>query len=145
MKKVYILILLLSVILCNSKLQAQEKNYKEGSTWSVSFVKANANMGKDYLNSLKGTWKAVHDEAVKEGIIVSYKILSGMASNPEDWDIMLMVEYKSLASIEGNDDKWDAIYKNIVGNDESMKKLNETRANMRSIYGGKLLREIIYK
>jgi hypothetical protein len=145
MKKVYILILMFSTILCYTKLQAQDRTYKEGSTWSVSFVKLNANMSEDYLNSLKGTWKAVHDEAVKQGIIVSYKILSGMASNPGDWDIMLMVEYKSLSSIEGNDEKWDAIYKNVVGNEDSMKKLNETRSNMRSIYGGKLLREIIYK
>ena len=56
-----------------------------------------------------------------------------------------MAEYKDLASMDGNEDKWDAIYKNIVGSDDAMKKLNDSRANMRSIYGGKVLREIIYK
>jgi len=55
----------------------------------VSFIKTNANMSEDYIKSLKTTWKAVHDEAIKQGLILSYKILVGTAANPEDWDIML--------------------------------------------------------
>jgi 5-bromo-4-chloroindolyl phosphate hydrolysis protein len=110
----------------------------------VSFIKTNANMSEDYIKSLKTTWKAVHDEAIKQGLILSYKILVGTAANPEDWDIMLLAEYKNLASMDGTEDKWDAIEKKVVGNDDAQKKLNETRVNMRTIYGGKMLREVIF-
>ena len=102
-------------------------------------------MTVEYLNNLKNNWKAIHDEAVKQGVIVSYKILQGAAANPEDWDIMLMTEYKNLASMDGADEKYEAISKKIVGGEEAAKKLNESRVNMRTIYGGKMLREIIYK
>jgi hypothetical protein len=145
MKKNLPFILLFLSIWMSASLFAQEKTYKEGSVWAVSFVKVNANMGKDYLNSLSNTWKSTHDEAVKQGLILSYKILSGPSSNPDDWNIMLMTEYKDLASMDGNNDKWDAISKKVIGSDEALKKLNESRTTMRTIYGDKMLREIVYK
>ena len=128
----------------SSMAYTQEKAYKDGSVWAVSFIKVNANMGDEYIKNLKGTWNAVHAEAVKQGLILSYKVLAGSASNPDDWDIMLMAEYKNLASMEGYDAKWDAIYKKQVGDEETMKKLNESRINMRTIYGEKQLREVIF-
>jgi hypothetical protein len=71
--------------------------------------------------------------------------LEGTASNPDDWQIMLLVEYKNLASMEGNDDKWDAISAKVVGSEEDQKKLREIRVNMRTMYGTKLMREVVYK
>jgi hypothetical protein len=124
---------------------AQDRLYKEGSVWSVSLIKTNTGMGEDYLNSLKTTWKAVHDEAIKQGLVLSYKILEGEAANPQDFNILLLVEYKNLASMEGNDDKWDALYKKTIGDESTMKNLRESRVSMRTIYGGKLMREIVYK
>jgi hypothetical protein len=47
--------------------------------------------------------------------------------------------------MDGQDDKWDAIEKKVMGSEDNMKKLNETRVNMRTIYGTKLLREVIFK
>jgi hypothetical protein len=123
---------------------AQDRGYKHGSVWSIGFIKTGANMSMDYIKSLKTTWKAVNDEAVKQGLILSYKILEGAAANPDDWNIMLMQEYKNMGAMDGNEDKWDALEKKVVGNEDAQKKLNETRVNMRTIYGGKLLREIIY-
>jgi hypothetical protein len=138
--------LLLLVVLLSAAITtfAQDRGYKHGSVWSVGFIKTGANMSEDYIKSLKTTWKAVSDEALKQGLILSYKILDGTAANPDDWNIMLMQEFKNMASLDGNEDKWDALEKKVVGNDDAMKKLNETRVNMRTIYGGKLLREVIY-
>ena len=112
---------------------------------TVAFVQVKNGMGVDYINSLKTTWRAVQEEGIKQGLILSYKILEGNASNPDDWQIMLMVEYKNLASMEGNDEKWDAIQKKVVGNEEDQKKLRELRVNMRTMYGTKLMREVVYK
>ena len=124
---------------------AQDKPYKDGTVWTVGFIKTEANMNDAYLKSLKTTWISVHEEAVKQGLILSYKVLAGEAANPGDWDIMLMTEYKSLAAMEGQEEKWDAIYTKVVGNEDASKKLNESRVNMRTIYGGKMLREISFK
>jgi hypothetical protein len=142
--RILLVIVLLAVVFCTGSI-AQNRTYKDGSAWTVSFVQIKNGQGVDYLNSLKTTWKAVQDEAIKQGLILSYKILEGTASNPDDWHILLLVEYKNLASMEGNDDKWDAIQAKVVGNEEDQKKLREIRVNMRTMYGTKLMREVVYK
>jgi hypothetical protein len=145
MKSVYTLIILAFALTFGTSAFAQEKSYKDGSVWQVGFIKVGANMHVEYLNNLKSNWEATHAEAVKQGLILSYKILHGTAANPDDWDVMLMTEYKSLAAMEGIDDKWQAISKKVIGGEEAMKKLNESRVSMRTIYGGKLLKEVVYK
>ena len=145
MKTKILFVIVLLVVVISTDSMAQERTYKDGSAWTVSFVQIKNGQGVDYLNSLKTTWEAVQDEAIKQGLIVSYKIFEGTASNPDDWQIMLMVEYKNMASMEGNEDKWDAIQKKVVGNEEDQKKLREIRMNMRTMYGTKLLHEVVYK
>jgi len=145
MKTTMKIMLVALVLLTGTHAFSQNRQYTEGSVWNVSFVKTNSGMGQDYLNNLKTTWKAVHDEALKQGLILSYKILDGEAANPQDFDILLLVEYKNLASMDGTDDKWDAIYKKTIGDEATMKNLRESRVSMRTIYGGKLMREIVYK
>jgi hypothetical protein len=144
MKSITRLILFAVLLTAATVTFGQDRGYKHGSVWSVGFIKTNANMSQDYLKSLKTTWKAVNDEAVKQGLILSYKILEGNAATPDDWNIMLIQEYKNMGAMDNIEDKWDAIQKKVVGNEDAMKKLNETRVSMRTIYGGKLLREIIY-
>lgn len=139
------LLVLAIALISSSNLQAQERTYKNGTVWQVGFIKLSANMSVDYLNNLKENWKATHDEAVKQGVILSYKILVGAAANPEDWDVMLMTEYKNLEAVDAAEGKWESISKKIIGGEDAAKKLNESRVSMRTIYGGKLLREIIYK
>jgi hypothetical protein len=145
MKKPINILLVVIAMTIGVSAYAQDKAFKDGTVWSVSLIKSTSNMGEQYLTNLKTTWVAVHDEAVKQGLILSYKVLSGSSSNPGDWDIMLLVEYKNLASMEGQDDKWDAIFKKVVGNEDAQKKLAESRVSMRTIYGEKLMREVSYK
>lgn len=123
---------------------AQDRSYKDGTVWTMSFIKVNPGQDETYLNSLKTSWKAVHDEGIKQGLILSYKILAGNASSPNDWNLVLMVEYKNLASMEGNDEKWDAIQAKVLP-PADMKKLMESRVAVRTIYGDKLMREVVFK
>ena len=145
MKTTMKIMLLVIAMTMGMRSIAQDRTYKEGSVWNIQFVRTNAGQGVDYLNSLKTTWKAVQDEALKQGLILSYKILDGEAANSQDFDILLMTEFKNLASMEGMEDKWDAISKKVVGDMAAMKTLRDSRVSMRTINGGKLMREIVYK
>jgi hypothetical protein len=145
MKTTFKITLLLVLLASSMRIFAQDRVYTEGSVWNVSFIKTTSGMEDAYIKNLKTTWKAVHDEALKSGLILSYKILIGTSSNPQDWDMMLLVEYKNLASLEGTEDKWDTIFKKVVGNDDEMNKLMATRVSQRTIFGEKILREVVYK
>jgi len=85
------------------------------------------------------------EEAKKEGLIVSYKILQGNPSNEDDFNLMLMIENKNLASLdpdETRDAKFDAIEKRIK--DKMGDKYQSTITNyeeIRQLQGTKIMRE----
>lgn len=129
---------------------AQDKDlYDGGTVWSLTFVRTKANKSDDYLKGLANTWVANMEEAKKEGLIVSYKILQGNASNKEDFDLVLMIENKNLAAFDpdkNREAKFDAIEKKIK--EKMGDKYESTITNydeIRELRGTKLMREIYLK
>lgn len=124
--------------------------YDEGSVWNLTFVKLKANMGDDYLKGLSKTWKASMDELVKQKLIKSYKILLGEASNPDDFDLILMTEVENFAAYDPDpvkDAKRDEIEKKVkeaLGGEEFQKTV-ANYSTLREITGRKTMREIFLK
>ncbi|MGB5896532.1 MAG: hypothetical protein WBG58_20335 [Ignavibacteriaceae bacterium] len=123
--------------------------YDQGTVWSLTFIRTGANVADDYLKDLTKTWKASMDEALKEGLIVSYKVLLGAPANEEDYNIVLMIENENMAVFDYNperDAKFDAIQKKVA---ESMEGefdgTVKNYENLRKLYGTKLMREIYLK
>jgi hypothetical protein len=124
---------------------AQELPYTEGSVWQVTFVRTQPGMQLKYLENLQANWKKVMDEGKKQGLILSYRILSGAAATMDDWDLMLMVEMKNMAMLDGLDDKFMEIEKKVVGSEEKADALMMDLSQIREIMGSKLTREVTLK
>ena len=141
-----LLSLLVAVLaLCTQATIAQDKPYREGTVWSVSFIRVKPGMLDMYLRDLAVARNNVMIEAKRQGLIVSEKILSGDAAGRDDWDLMLMVEYKNWAALDGLQDKFDAVALKMVGSEEKRMQLRVKRNDLREILGGKTLQEIIFK
>ena len=152
MKTVFIFSFLFSLLFLFSTEQTSAQSedlYKDGTVWTVTFVRTAANRSDDYLKGLAQTWVANMEEAKKEGLIVSYKILKGNAANEDDFDLLLMIEDKNMAALdpdESRDAKFDAIEKRIK--DKMGDKYDATITNydeIRDLLGTKLMREIHLK
>jgi hypothetical protein len=139
------LVTLASIALSPGGAVAQTRPYTEGSVWFLTMIRTTAGFEDDYLRSLASTWKRVSDEGKKEGVIVSYKILSGNAVGPDDWDLLLMVELKNWAAFDGIRDKFEAIQKRIIGGDEAQRQLATKRLEIRRILGSKNAQELFLK
>lgn len=123
--------------------------YDQGTVWSLTFIRTGANVADDYLKDLTKTWKASMDEALKEDLIVSYKVLLGAPANEEDYNIVLMIENENMAVFDDDPEreaKFDAIQKKVA---ESMEGefdgTVKNYENIRKLYGTKLMREIYLK
>jgi hypothetical protein len=123
----------------------QELPYNEGTVWEVSFIRTTTGMNNEYLRNLGANWRQNCEEAKKQGLIISYKILSGYAANQEDWDLMLMIEYQNMAALDGANEKWESISAKMIGSQEVQKDGYTKRAEMREIFGWKIVREIVLK
>lgn len=124
---------------------AQGLPYKEGSVWSVGFVKTKPGMTNDYYRNLADNWQKVNEAAKKEGLVLSCKILYGPAANTEDWDIMLLVEYKNMAAMDGMAERMETLTAKMMGPEDQRKAGAMKRNEIRDYLGAKLVREIILK
>ena len=119
--------------------------YTEGPVWTISMIKTKPGMADDYLKNLAQIYKAVNDEAKKQGIIMDYKILLGNDSTPQDFDILLMQEFKNMAAFDGLREKTDPIAKKLIGSEDVQRQGAVKRMEIREIMGNKLMREITLK
>jgi hypothetical protein len=124
--------------------RADEIPYKEGSVWSVVFIRTEANLTKEYLKELSYYWQTLMDKAKEERLILSYKVLLGSAANRKDFDLMLMIEFKNMASLDNTSKKWEALEKKLFTKKKT-DAIIQKYAKVRELIGEKLMREIHLK
>ncbi len=119
--------------------------YTEGTVWNVTMVKVKPGLGDQYLKGLARTFKGSLDEAKKQNLIISYKVLLGDAATPNDFNILLMVESKNMAALDNGREKFDPIARKTTGSVEEQEKTAVQRLDIREIMGAKLMREVTLK
>ncbi len=117
--------------------------YRNGSVWNVAFIKMKPGMETAYLNYIATDWKRNQESMKKEGLIVSYKVLTTEAHGSADFNIMLMTEYKDLATMEANEAKADNLAQTVMGNDQKQMQGYRERLEIREVLQDRLAREII--
>jgi hypothetical protein len=119
--------------------------YNEGSVWTLTMIKTKTGLSDEYIKQITGTVKPVYDEQKKRKIILDYKILSGEASSPQDFNILILVEYPNWAAFDGLRDKTDPILEKVMGSEQQQRDLAVKRLDVREILGAKTMREITLK
>ena len=134
----------LSVLIVAVTAYSQVKRpFHNGSVWNIAFIRMKPGMETAYLNYLAGPWKNNQEAMKKEGLVLSYKVITTEGHTPGDWNVMLMTEYKNLASLEANEDKADTIVQQVVGDDEKQRQGYRERLEIREVMGDRLAREIV--
>ena len=134
-----VLILTLSVVI----VAQVSRPYRNGTVWDVAFIKMKPGMETAYLNYIATDWKRNQEASKKDGLIVSYKVLTTEAHGSTDWNIMLMTEYKDMATMEANEAKADALLQKVIGDDRKQMQGYRERLEIREVMGNRLAREII--
>lgn len=146
MKK-YLILAVGALFLTGARLCPAQSDapYTEGTVWDVTMVRTKPGMDDQYLKGLAKSFKGTLDEAKKQNLIVSYKILLGNAASPNDFNILLMVESKNMAALDNSREKFDPIAKKVEGSVEDQEKTMVKRLDIREIVGEKLMREVTLK
>jgi hypothetical protein len=119
--------------------------YNEGPVWTLTMIKTKTGLADEYFKQITGTVKPVYDEEKKQKVILDYKILTGEASDPHDYNILILVEYPNWAAFDGLRSKMDPIVEKVMGSEEARKDMAVKRLDIREILGTKTMREITLK
>ena len=117
--------------------------FRNGTVWSIGYIRMKPGMETAYLNYVAGDWKREQEALKKDGQIVSYKVLQTEAHGSGDWNLMLLTEYKDLATYEANLEKADALLQTVSGNDEKQRQGYRDRLEIREVLAERLAREIV--
>ena len=128
-----------------SKTGGSTAPYNEGGVWTLSLIKTKPGLEDEYLKQITGTVKPAYDEAKKQKIILDYKILTGDASDRNDFNILILVEYANFAAFDGLRDKMDPVLAKVMGSQDQQKEMAVKRLDIREILGTKTMREITLK
>jgi hypothetical protein len=133
-----------SLLLLAASVYAQVKRpFRNGSVWTVAFIRMKPGMETAYLNYIAGDWKREQEALKKDGQTLSYKVLTSEPHNPGDFNIMLLTEYKDLATMEANEQKADDLAQKVVGNDDKQMQGYKERLEIREVMGNRLAREMV--
>jgi len=120
-----------------------KRPYRPGSVWTMNFIRMKPGMETAYLTYVSGAWKAEQEAAKKEGLVLSYKVLTTEGHSTGDFNIILMTEYKDLATMEANAVKGEALLQKVVGDDQKQMQGYKDRSEIREIVGDRLAREMV--
>ncbi len=134
-----VLILTLSIVV----VAQVSRPYRNGSVWNVAFIRMKPGMDTAYLNYIATDWKRNQEALKKDGLILSYKVLTTEAHGAADFNIMLMTEYKNLATMEANENKADALAQKVIGDDQKQMQGYKERLEIREVLQDRLAREIV--
>ena len=119
--------------------------YNEGPVWTLTMIKTKTGLADEYIKQITGTVKPVYDEEKKQKVILDYKILNGEASDPHDFNILILVEYPNWAAFDTLREKMDPVVAKVMGSQDQQKELAVKRLDVREILGTKTMREITLK
>ena len=134
-----VLVLSLSVVV----FAQVHRPYRNGTVWSIGFIRMKPGMDTAYLNYVAGDWKREQDALKKDGQIVSYKVLQTEAHGSGDFNLMLMTEYKDLATYEKNLVKADDLLQTVIGDDNKQRQGYRERLEIREVLADRIAREIV--
>lgn len=117
--------------------------YRNGSVWDVGFIRMKPGMDTAYLNYLATDWKRNQEALKKDGLILSYKVLTTEAHGAADFNVMLLTEYKDMATREANQVKQDALAQQVIGDDQKQMQGYKERLEIREVLQNRTAREIV--
>ena len=69
--RIRIVVILLCIVAIPVIAQDNERVYKEGSVWSISYIKTKPGQFDTYLKNLNETWKLYQEQYIKDGKTIS--------------------------------------------------------------------------
>ena len=128
-------------------VQADDRVYEDGgSVWSVSFIETKPGHFDDYIANLNQIWRRYLDEQVKDGHVLSYKMIPIAFPRDGEPNLRLMVEFKNWAAFDrGNNEYFDELAEKLQGSVDQATQSNIDREALRDLRGGFVGQEISFK
>lgn len=142
---VFAMVAIASSFTIATQLAAEERSWEEGSVWTIQFVKTKPGKFSSYITDLSNVYRKYVDKLVKDGSVLSYKILEVSFPRDNEPDIIVLTEYRNLEVFDRGAAYFDGIIEQVLGSLSDAEKAEVNREELRSFRGEILTRQLKFK
>jgi hypothetical protein len=96
-----------------------------------------------YLNDLNSLWRLSMDQQVKDGNVVSYRIIQNSYPRDGEPDLILITEHPNWASFDLSAEYYDALTVKLQGSLDKARNASLDRGKLRRLGSNSVYQEII--
>ena len=137
--------LLAALLATPAMAQDAPRVYDMGPVVEVTHVKIEPGQFDAYMANLNSVWRRSMEDGKRRGEVLDYKVLSDMAPDAGQGDLVLMVTYKNAAVMDTSLDELDRRTAAMQGSVAAAQQASVARGKMRTILGSDLYREMTFK
>jgi hypothetical protein len=95
---------------------AQSPSESEKPVWTMELIKVKPLMFGFTLGYLDDNWMRIHEEAKRQGSVLSYQRIAEQGTGESDRNIVLLTEYKNQATCDARERLFSSIRKQLPNN-----------------------------
>jgi hypothetical protein len=121
------------------------ETYEEGPVWQIMTFRTPPGKTELSLKNIATVWEHQLKLAVKEGVLVDYKVLTKWSSSPDDWNIMVIEIFPNMASYDTFWQDWAEIDAKTVETPEFEERFERVQSTGTEFLGTVFAREVRLK
>jgi len=125
--------------------QDHDQNWDNGNVIATTGVHIEPGMFNAYINDLRGLWRVYLDQQIKDGNVVSYRILANSFPRDGEPDLILITEHPNWAAFDLSSEYYDELTKKLQGTLDKAREASIDRGKLRRLGGNSVYQEVKFK
>jgi hypothetical protein len=125
--------------------QDHDRNWENGNVIATTQVHTEPGMFNAYINDLRGLWRVFLDKQIKDGNVVSYRMLVNSFARDGEPDLILITEHPNWAAFDLSNEYFDDLTKRLQGSLDESRQASLDRGKLRRLGGTAVYQEIKFK
>ena len=125
--------------------QDNDRNWDNGNVIATTQVHTESGMLNAYLNDLRGLWRVFLDQQIKDGNVVSYRMLQNSFARDGEPDLILITEHPNWAAFDLSNEYYEELTKKLQGTLDKSREASIDRGKLRRLGGNAVYQEIKFK
>ena len=132
-----------SMFSVSASAQDHSRNWEYGNVIATSAVHLEPGALNAYLNDLNGLWRVFLDQQIKDGNVVSYRIIQNSFQRDGEPDLILITEHPNWAAFDLSNEYFEDLTKKLQGSLDKARNASLDRGKLRRLGGNSVYQEII--
>ena len=125
--------------------QDHTRNWDYGNVIATSAVHLEPGAMNAYINDLNGLWRVFLDQQVKDGNVVSYRIIENAFPRDGEPVLILITEHPNWAAFDLSNEYFEKLMEKLQGSLDNARNANIDRGALRRLGGQSVYREVKFK